>query len=136
MTEVVSYQPPYRPATDGERALVAVLVFNDTPDERIAAILRRTLDDLQYTFARELNFAKDEILAKAAACIIEAAGQKEELGIALRANELILKTHSKAWREPRSEPEPQQKRISDMTLADVEAEIARIQRRRATTGSL
>jgi hypothetical protein len=121
-------------ASDAERRLVSVLVFNDTPDERIAVILRRTLEDLRHTFARELNFAKDEIMARATTSILDAAAQRDELGVSLRANELILKTHSKAWREPKAEPEPQQKRISEMTLADVEAEIARIQRRRATGG--
>lgn len=119
---------PFTPS-DEMRQMVKILVVNDTPHERIATILEISLIELQYHFAKELELAKDELLAISAARMIELARQKLDLGVAFRANELILKTRSKAWRIP-AEEAVDGKPIESMSLTEVDQAIERLERER------
>ncbi len=119
---------PFDPS-DEQRRLCRVLALNDTPHERIAHILEITLVQLQYFFARELDLSKDAILAIAAQNMLDLSNQRLDLGVALRANELVLKTRSKSWRIPTDEAE-QGKPVERMNLAEVDDAIARLERQR------
>lgn len=119
---------PFTP-TDLQREMVRTMAFNRVPHERIARIMRLALEELLFHFQRELELGEEEILAQAAANLIRLANQDKDLKVALHANETILRARLAVWREPKA-VEPQQtsetKRISDMSLEEVEAELARL----------
>jgi hypothetical protein len=123
---------PFEP-TELQREYVRTLAFNDVPHERIAQILELDLIELQFHFQRELELSNDILSASAAKNMLDLAHQREDLGVAFRANELILRSRVKAWREPKQaedKGEPMA-RISDMGLDEVERRIAELERRRA-----
>ena len=125
----------FRP-TDDQRQYVRVLALNRVPHERIARLLGITMIELQFSFSDELDLAEDEILAVAAANVLELAAQRTDLGVAYRANEMILKTRLAVWREPKqAEEQAGTKRISDMSLEEVEREIDRLERAKARTAA-
>ena len=115
--------------TDELRTTVGLLVFNGTPEARIAAGLGLSLDELRYYFADELGYSQDRLLARCTADMIELARQRQDLGVAFRANALMLQTRLKAWREPKPEEavEPPLARVESLTLDEVERELARLQ---------
>lgn len=125
---------PFR-ATDEQRAWVRALRFNNVPHERIAAVLNLDLRSLRYHFHRELELAEDEINAQAAINIMTLASMVDtQPAVALRANELIIKPRVAAWREPKAaDAVAGQKRIDQMTLAEVQEAIARERERLAQT---
>jgi hypothetical protein len=108
--------------------LVKLLVFNGTSEARIAAGLDLAIWELRYYFADELTYSQDRLLAQATKNVLRIANQLNDDGIALRANELVLRTHSPVWREPKQvEPEePVLDRIESLTLEEVERELARL----------
>lgn len=120
--------PPFEP-TEDQRELVRVLAFNGVDHDRIAAILEIRPIELTYHFRRELDLSEDYILAVAAQAVRDLARQRSDLGVALRANELMLKTRSAKWREPKVDV-PVNIRPEDMDLAQVEHAIARLEQRR------
>jgi len=120
--------PPFAP-TDEQRFQVRVLAFNGVPHERIAEILELRPIELTYHFRRELDLSEDVFLAQATAAIVELASQRNDLGIAFKANELMLRTRSPRWREPKVDVDSSP-RLEDMSLTQVEAEIAKLEQRR------
>jgi hypothetical protein len=120
--------PPFAP-TDEQRFQVRVLAFNGVPHERIAEIMELRPIELVYHFRRELDLSEDVFLAQATAAIVELATQRNDLGIAFKANELMLRTRSSRWREPK-EAVDSAPRLEDMSLTQVEAEIAKLEQRR------
>jgi hypothetical protein len=120
--------PQFEP-TDEQRKMVRILAFNQTPEDRIAEALNIPVPVLRYCFRREMNYATDEVCAIAAQNILELAAQRKDLGVALRANELLVKTRLRSWREPNASDDTPPPRIANMTLQEVEAEIERIKRR-------
>lgn len=119
---------PFTP-TDEMRELVRLFALNGMPHERIASHLDLELIELRFHFRRELELSNDAILADAARNILELASQREDLGVAYRANEMILKTRLKVWREPKQAEEAQlHKKVENMSLEEVEAEIERLER--------
>jgi predicted metal-dependent hydrolase len=120
--------PPFTP-TEEQREQVRVLAFNGVEHDRIAAILEIRPIELTYHFRRELDLSEDVILAIAAQAVRDLARQRADLGVALRANELMLKTRSARWREPKIEAAANV-RPEEMDLVQVEAAIARLERRR------
>jgi len=119
---------PFEP-TEDMRQLCRILVLNDTPHDRIATILEISLVQLQYFFAKELDLAKDAIVAVATQRMLDLANQTNDPGVAFRANELVLKTRSKSWRIPSDEAE-QGKPVERMSLTEVDEAIARLERQR------
>ena len=132
---VLSGHRPFE-ATEELRHTVGLLVFNGTPEARIAAGLGLTIDELRYYFADELGYSQDRLLARCTADMIELARQRQDLGVAFRANALMLQTRLKAWREPKPEDpvEPALDRVESLTLDEVERELARLQAGAADPG--
>lgn len=119
--------PPYTP-TEEQRELVRVLAFNGCDHERIAAILEVRLIELQYHFRRELELSEDYILAVSAQAVRELAAQRNDLGVALRANQLMLQSRSRRWRIPTEEVD-ERKPVEAMSLIEVDRAIAELERR-------
>ena len=116
------------------RAKVRLLAFNKLAPERIAEYLGIDVVVLKYWYHKELDFTDMEVLAQAAANVMELATQRKDLGVAMRANELMLRTRSAAWREPKA-PEPgtqaetvELEQVDRLTLAEVERELAKLER--------
>lgn len=119
---------PFTPTAE-MRELVRLHAFNGLPHERIAAHLGLELLELRFHFFKELELSNEAILADAARNILELASQRTDLGVAYRANEMILKTRLRVWREPKAADEGQlHKKIEHMNLEEVEAEIDRLER--------
>ena len=123
---------PFEPSEE-QREYVRVLAFNGVPHERIAAILGLDILEVQFHFQKELELSNDILAASCARNMLQLAHQREDLGVAFRANELVLKSRVKAWREPKQAEDPSEPmaRISDMGLDEVERRIAELERRRA-----
>lgn len=116
-------------ATDELRQMVGLLVFNGTPEARIAAGLDLSIDELRYYFADELGYAQDRLLAKTAARVIALANQDADRGVALNAAKLMLQTRLKSWRVPETEV-VEGKPVEAMSLIEVDRAIAELERRR------
>lgn len=124
-------QHPHTP-TDELRNRVKVLAYNRTPLNMICRLLWLEPETLLYHYHRELDLAETELMAIAASNVIRLANQTADPGVALRANELILKSRSPYWREPRSIDPPQEqqaKRVTQMSLEQVEKELKRLEGR-------
>jgi hypothetical protein len=126
---------PFEP-TDDMRQMVSILIFNGTPEARIAEGLGLNLFELRYFFADELSYSKDRILGKAAATMIELAAQRIDLGVAFRAAALMLQSRLPSWREPKPEDArpPPEARIDTLNLQEVERELARLEGRTFEAG--
>ena len=125
-------QHPHTP-TDELRNQVKVLAYNRTPLNMICRLLWLEPETLLYHYHRELDLAETELMSVAAANVIRLANQTADPGVALRANELILKSRSPYWREPRSIDPPQEqqaKRVTQMSLEQVEKELRRLDHKR------
>lgn len=136
--ELVALGFPRHEPTDATRMQVRLLVFNKTPHEIIAAALAIDPTVLSYWYARELEFTETEILAQAAANMLELAAQRIDLGVAYRANETLLKTRLAAWREPRpldAEKPVEEKPTKQLTLQQVEDELSRLNDARSKDGA-
>jgi hypothetical protein len=121
--------PPFEP-TDEQRELVRVLAFNGVAHERIAEILEIRMLELVYFFRRELSLAEDYVLAHATKAIFDLARQRNDLGVAYKANELMLRTRSPKWREPKAVEAEEGKPVERMNLIEVDRAIAELERRR------
>lgn len=116
--------------TDAQREMVIILKLNGTPIERIAMALGISRVEVEYHFARELDLGEDAVLYQAAKNVIELANQRLDLGVALRANQAILQPRTKSWRDPKIDPGQSVGDINELTLQEVEAAIARLERER------
>lgn len=128
---------PFEP-TDEQRKQVRIHTFNGLSEERIAALLGITLEELVYHFASELEYSEDEIIGFCAERMVYLAGQNVDLGVSLRASQHVLQARSKRWRIPKDENaalEGGQKRIGKMTLNEVEQELAKMDERRRAAAS-
>jgi hypothetical protein len=114
------------------RKRVLMYVFNGVPPERIAAILGITPRQLRQHFAYELDNGEEDLLAWCASNVVQLAAQQENPTVALQANSQMLQARKRNWRVPKGEPPPERpdKRISRMTLAEVEAEIEALNAKR------
>ena len=124
-------QRPHKP-TDELRAQIRVLAFNRVPLAQMCRIVVLEPETLLYHYHRELDLAEAEVLAIAASNVFKLANQIADPGVALRANELLLKSRSPYWREPRSIDPPQEqqaKRVNQMSLEQVERELKRLEGR-------
>lgn len=125
--------------TSVTRAKVRAHSFNRVPHEIIARILNISLPALRYWYWSELELTEHEILAIAAQNVMSLANQTLDLGVALRANETLLRTRSIYWREPKAAEPPADAlpvtKVEQMTLQQVEMELARIGIRAAAAGS-
>lgn len=115
------------------RRKVLMYVFNGVPLERIAAILGITPRQLRQHFAHELDNGEEELLAWCASNVVHLAAQHENPSVALQANTQMLQARKKNWRVPKVEPPPKQddKPVNRMTLAEVDAEIEKLNAKRA-----
>jgi hypothetical protein len=125
-----------RAPTEAEREIVKLLSFNGTPEPRIAAGLGLSVLELRYWYADILGYEADRILGRAAATVIELAAQRTDLGVALKAADMMLRSRLPAWREPKAEEAkaPALERIESLTLFEVERELARLEDRTAEAG--
>lgn len=119
--------------SDQQREMVRLLVFNEVPEARIAEIVECSPAELTYHFHRELNLSRDQLVAFFTRNVFELANQRVDLGVALKANELALRSHSKPWREPKDTPAPPpvEARVETLSELEVDREIARLIERRA-----
>jgi hypothetical protein len=120
--------PPHTP-TDATRATVRIHAFNRMPEQTIADIIGVDLTVLRYWYGRELGFSEAEILATAAANMLELAAQRIDLGVAFRANETLLRTRLPAWREPKPVEAGETGEVKpavNLTLKEVERELAKL----------
>ena len=127
--ELAALGHPAHQPSDEMRVKVRVLTFNRVPIDIIARIVGLDLLTLKYYYQHELELTDYEVSAAAAANIFELAAQRKDLGVALKANESIMRMKSPAWVTPvkdHTELIP----IESMTLADVDREIARLIRKR------
>ena len=120
-----AYQP-----TDAHREMVVILKFNGTPHQRIAMALKISLIELEYWYADELELGEDAVLFKAAQRVLALSAQDRDPGVALRASQAILQPRLKSWREPKLDPSTSAGDIDELTLEQVEREIARLERER------
>jgi hypothetical protein len=119
-------------ATDEHRRMVRLFLLNGMSEERIAKHLELSLIELRFHFRKELELSNEQIQAECAANMIALANQTVDLGVSYRANELILKTRLKVWREPKQVEESQlHKKIENMSLSELEAELERLERAQA-----
>jgi len=128
---------PFEP-TDEQRKMVQVYVFNGLEPDRIAQLMGLHLDQLVYHFKDELELSEDQLVGFAAGRMFYLAGQNLDLGVSLRAASHIVQARSRRWRIPKDEPiDPAegQKRISKMSLDDVENELADLEQRRRASVS-
>ena len=116
-------------ATDEMRDLVKLLVFNGTPEARMASGLGLSIEELRYYFADELGYSVDRLLAETTARVIGLMRQSTDPAIALNAAKLMLQTRLKAWRMPTDEAQ-EGKPIEAMTLIEVDRAIADLERQR------
>jgi hypothetical protein len=118
--------------SEPQREMVTLLVFNETPWERIALQVGCSMDELTYHFDRELNLSKDQLLAIFTRNIFDLANQRDDLGVALRANEMATR-QVRAYQPPRQEPiaAPVIERVESLTEDEVDREIKRILGRQA-----
>lgn len=127
--QALGYQP-FEP-TDAQRDMVRTLRFNGLGEERIAAIIGISVDELVYNFAVELEYSSDMIQAIAAQNVMRIAAMTDtETTAALKANALILQSRNKLWRVPKEEPTEQRKAIEKMSLSELEAELEALDARR------
>jgi hypothetical protein len=115
---------------DAHREMVVLLKLNNVPNDRISTALGISTLTLEYFYAKELDLGVDALMAHAAKKVLWLANQTTDLGVSLRANEAILKPRVKAWREPHVDVVESIGDISELTLAEVEADIARLERQR------
>lgn len=112
------------------RDKVRLHAYNRVPHEVIARILNISMPALRYWYWEELELTEHEILAMAAQNVMALANQTNDLSVALRANETLLRTRSVHWREPKAADPPADAlppaKAEQMTLQQVEAELARI----------
>lgn len=128
--------PPFSP-TEEQRELVRILAFNGTDHDRIAAVLEVRPIELAYHFRRELDLSEDYVLALATKSVWELAAQRNDLGVALRANTLMLQTRSARWREPKAvDADDEGKPVDRMSLLEVDRAIAELERRRRDHASV
>jgi hypothetical protein len=121
---------------DGSRKLVVTLKLNDVTHDRIAACLGINRLTLEYFYSKELDFGVDAVLAHATERMLWLADQNTDLGVSLRATQALLAPRVKSWREPHVDVTEGVGDISDLTLAQVEDAIARLERqRRAATAT-
>lgn len=134
--ELMALGAPLYTPTEEQRRQVRMYLFNAVSEKRIAEILDISLDELRYHFRKELNIGTDELMAWSASNIVALAGQREDLGVALKANTLMLQSRKKVWRIPTSEVDEDtlKKPVDRLSLAETEAEIARILERRGGAG--
>lgn len=127
MSSLTPIAEDWAPPPDMRRK-VLMYVFNGVPPERIAAILGITPRQLRQHFAHELDNGEEELLAWCASNVVQLAAQQENPSVALQANSQMLQARKKNWRVPRGETPPEQpdKRISRMSLAEVEAELDKL----------
>ncbi|UZF92687.1 hypothetical protein [Bosea sp. NBC_00550] len=122
--------PNQHEPTETTRSVVRAHAYNRVPKEIIARILRIGVEALEYHYKEELELTEYQFLALAARNILALANQTDDLGVALRANEMLLRTRSAHWREPKSIEAPTGQlpstKVEHMTLEQVEAELARI----------
>ena len=121
---------PFTP-TDEQRHMVRIFTFNGMEPARIAMHLSITEVELKAHFWKELELSNEAFLGESASSMVELARQRHDLGVALRANEAILKTRLKIWREPKQEAESLlHKKIDNMSLEEVQRELERVRRAR------
>jgi hypothetical protein len=117
--------------TDALRNQVRMYAFNKVEHETIARVLDIDVGVLRYFYWRELSLTDVEIIARATQNILELAMQRDDRGVALKANELILKSRSSHWREPRAAEPPiaddmNLSKVERLTIEQVERALARI----------
>lgn len=140
LRELAALGYPEHIPDDATRARVRAHAMNRTPHETIAECLEIPVGVLRYYYNRELSLTDAEVLAGATLNMLELATQRKDLGVALRANETILRTRSPVWREPKAvEPAAIDDlvgvNIDRMTLEQVETALARIRGTAARAGA-
>ena len=106
--------------TEEQRLRVRLWAFNGVPEEEIASGIGVELLELRYWFAKELRYSTTQIMEVVAKNILELASQREDLGVALRANELVARTRSRAWREPKGEEAPLSTNLESVSTEELE----------------
>jgi hypothetical protein len=129
--ELAALGHPDHIPTDELRMQVRMYAFNKIEHGTIARVLDIPVGVLEYFYWRELSLTEVEVIARATQNVLELASQRTDLGVALKANEQLLRTRSPHWREPRAaEPPPtddlQNLRVERLTLAQVERALARL----------
>lgn len=118
------------------REEVRTFAFNRVPEEKIAGYFNLDLVELRYHFHRELGYGEQELLGWSARNVFRIAQMVETApGPALQANLTMLQARSRHWRVPKdpNEGEAAQKPISAMSLDELGARIAEIDRELART---
>lgn len=129
--ELAALGHPDHIPTDALRMQVRMYAFNKIEHGTIARVLDIPVGVLEYFYWRELSLTEVEVIARATQNVLELASQRTDLGVALKANEGILRSRSPHWREPRAaDPAPaedlQNVRVERLTLAQVERALARL----------
>jgi len=127
--QLVALGCPAAEPTQDMRETVRIMAFNRVPLERIAVAMEMREIEVAYWFSRELDLAEDYYVTLATKAMLELAAQRADLGVAFRANEMMLRTRSKPWRVPADEAD-QGKPVEMMSLIEVDTAIAALERRR------
>lgn len=118
--------------TDDQRQWVKVYRFNGLSESRIAALMGISIESLRYHFQREMDYSRDELLGHAAGRMLHLASQNLHLGVAYKANELILQSRLREWRIPKDDSQdPQDKSLESMSIAELQRELSRVRALRA-----
>ncbi|WP_262298989.1 hypothetical protein [Microvirga sesbaniae] len=128
-----SGEAPHEP-TPESRQIVVLGSLNNLPADRIAALIGIDRSDLERHYRDELAYGTDRVLIEAASNMLFLAHQRADLGVSLRANQAVLGTRVRSWREPMTDALPSASQIDDMDLATLNDEIARLERRMQAAG--
>jgi hypothetical protein len=116
--------------TEAHRELVVLLKLNDVSHDRIATAVGISRLTLEYYYAKELDLGVTAIIAHCTKRMLWLANQNADLGVALKANAMVLQPRVKAWRDASEDVSEGVGDISDKTLEQVEADIERLERQR------
>ena len=86
--------------SEAHREMVVILKLNDVSHDRIANAIGVSRLTLEYFYAKELDFGVTAIVAHCTKRMLWLANQNADLGVALKANAMVLQPRVKSWREP------------------------------------
>ncbi|WP_404292872.1 hypothetical protein ACD578_10560 [Microvirga sp. RSM25] len=118
---------PHTPTAESRR-LVVLGTLNNLSLDRIAALVGISRADLKRHYRNEIDNGTDLALIEASNNMLWLAHQRADLGVSLRANQALLGPRVRSWREAAPAPSTSESDINDMNLAEIDAEIARLER--------
>ena len=118
-----------------DRELVVLLKLNDVSHDRIANAIGVSRLTLEYFYAKELDLGTTAIIAHCTKRMLWLANQNVDLGVALKANAMVLQPRVKTLARAALDVAETVGDISDRTLEQIEADIERLERQRRTAAA-